>query len=126
MNKSFVNSKLSNCKLVVLDDDPTGIQTVKGCLLVTGWSEEQIRLGFNDEQPFFYILTNTRAMTREDAARVTREAMEMVVKVNREDTRRFVEMYGTFKELLDGKLPKVGSVEVFQMWQIVGDNFIFG
>lgn len=90
MNKSFVNSKLSNRKLVVLDDDPTGIQTVKGCLLVTGWSEEQIRLGFNDEQPFFYILTNTRAMTREDAARVTREAMEMVVKVNRDYGYRLI------------------------------------
>lgn len=49
-----------------------------------------------------------------------------VVKFNREDTRKFVEMYGTFKELLDGKLPKVGSVEVFHAWQIVGDNFIFG
>lgn len=49
-----------------------------------------------------------------------------VVKFNREDTRKFVEMYGTFKELLDGKLPKVGSVEVFQAWQIVGDSFMFG
>ena len=31
MSKSIVNSKLSNSKLVVLDDDPTGIQTVHGC-----------------------------------------------------------------------------------------------
>lgn len=48
------------------------------------------------------------------------------LKFNREDTRKFIEMYGEFKGLLDGKLPKVGSVEVFQAWQIVGDNFIFG
>ncbi len=84
MNKSIVNSKWSNCKLIVLDDDPTGIQTVHGCLLITRWDEESVRLGFEDSEPFFYILTNTRAMTREDAAEVTREAMEMVIKVNQD------------------------------------------
>ena len=68
--------------MVVLDDDPTGIQTVHGCLLITQWDEQSVRQGFEDSEPFFYILTNTRAMTREEAARVTREAMEMVVKVN--------------------------------------------
>ena len=69
-------------KMVVLDDDPTGIQTVHGCLLITQWDEQSVRLGFEDAEPFFYILTNTRAMTREDAEQVTREAMEMVIKVN--------------------------------------------
>jgi len=71
-------------KMVVLDDDPTGIQTVHGCLLITQWDEESVRTGFEDSEPFFYILTNTRAMTREEAERVTREAMEMVVKVNQD------------------------------------------
>lgn len=71
-------------KMVVLDDDPTGIQTVRGCLLITEWDEQHVREGFADEQPFFYILTNTRAMTREEATQVTREAMEMVVKVNKD------------------------------------------
>lgn len=77
-------------KMVVLDDDPTGIQTVHGCLLITQWDEESVRLGFNDEQPFFYILTNTRAMTREEAEHVTHEAMEMVVKVNRDYGYRLI------------------------------------
>ncbi len=69
--------------MVVLDDDPTGIQTVHGCLLITQWDDDSVRQGFEDAEPFFYILTNTRAMTRDDAARVTREAMEAVVRVNR-------------------------------------------
>ena len=86
----MVNSKLSNSKLVVLDDDPTGIQTVHGCLLITQWDEASVRLGFNDAEPFFYILTNTRAMTREEAARVTREAMEMVVQVNQDYGYRLI------------------------------------
>jgi uncharacterized protein YgbK (DUF1537 family) len=74
----------SKWKMVVLDDDPTGIQTVHGCLLITQWDEESVRQGFEDKAPFFYILTNTRAMTRNEAERVTREAMEMVVKVNQD------------------------------------------
>ena len=77
-------------KMVVLDDDPTGIQTVHGCLLVTQWDEESIRQGFADDVPFFYILTNTRAMTREEAAAVTREAMETVVRVNRDFGYRLI------------------------------------
>ena len=64
---------LSNRKIVVLDDDPTGIQTVHGCLLITDWKDEYVRTAFLHEQPFFYILTNTRAMTREEAATVTRQ-----------------------------------------------------
>ena len=77
-------------KMVVLDDDPTGIQTVHGCLLITQWDEDSVRQGFADGQPFFYILTNTRAMTRDEAARVTRSAMEMVVKVNQDYHYRLI------------------------------------
>ena len=77
-------------KMVVLDDDPTGIQTVHGCLLITQWDEDNVRMGFTDEQPFFYILTNTRAMTREEAAAVTRSAMEMVIKVNQDYGYRLI------------------------------------
>ena len=76
--------------MVVLDDDPTGIQTVHGCLLITQWDEDSVRKGFADAEPFFYILTNTRAMTREEAEQVTREAMEMVVKVNQDYGYRLI------------------------------------
>ncbi len=72
-----------NCRMVVLDDDPTGIQTVHGCLLLTEWSEQQLRTAFSHEQPFFYILTNTRAMTRQKAAEVVADVMRQVIRVNR-------------------------------------------
>ena len=71
-------------RLVILDDDPTGIQTVHGCLLVTGWDEDTIRMALTDRESFFYILTNTRALTRHEAAAVVREIMQTVIKVNRE------------------------------------------
>lgn len=61
-------------KIIVLDDDPTGSQTVHGCLLLTRWDVDTLRLGLGDESPIFFVLTNTRALTPEEAAKVTREA----------------------------------------------------
>lgn len=77
-------------RLVILDDDPTGIQTVHGCLLITQWDEATVRMAMQHEQPFFYMLTNTRAMTREEAARVVRSAMDTVLLVNREFGYRLI------------------------------------
>ena len=71
-----------NTRLVILDDDPTGIQTVHGCLLITDCTDEQVKTALQDNQPFFYILTNTRAMTRQQATEVVQQAMETVIRVN--------------------------------------------
>ena len=72
-----------NTRLVILDDDPTGIQTVHDCLLLTDWSAEQVRVALSDSEPFFYILTNTRAMTRQQTHEVISSVMETVIQVNR-------------------------------------------
>ena len=77
-------------RLVVLDDDPTGIQTVHGCLLITHWDPSTLREAFRHSAPFFYLLTNTRALTRAQAAEVTRSAMEAVLAANREFSYRLV------------------------------------
>lgn len=61
-------------KIIVLDDDPTGSQTVHSCLLLTRWDVETLRLGLADDSPIFFVLTNTRSLTPEQAAAVTTEA----------------------------------------------------
>jgi uncharacterized protein YgbK (DUF1537 family) len=58
-------------KIIVLDDDPTGSQTVHSCLLLMQWDVETLRLGLRDEAPIFFVLTNTRALPSEKAATVT-------------------------------------------------------
>ena len=63
-------------KIIVFDDDPTGSQTVHSCLLLTRWDEETLRLGLQDKSPIFFILTNTRSLTPEKAASVTREVCQ--------------------------------------------------
>jgi uncharacterized protein YgbK (DUF1537 family) len=60
-------------KIIVLDDDPTGSQTVHSCLLLTRWDVETLKLGLSDDSPIFFVLTNTRALTPEQATDVTRE-----------------------------------------------------
>jgi uncharacterized protein YgbK (DUF1537 family) len=63
-------------KIIVLDDDPTGSQTVHSCLLLTRWDVETLRIGLASAAPIFFILTNTRALAPEAAAQVTREVCE--------------------------------------------------
>ena len=63
----------TNPKIIVLDDDPTGSQTVHSCLLLTRWDVDTLRLGLTDSSPIFFVLTNTRALTPEEAAQVTQE-----------------------------------------------------
>lgn len=60
-------------KIIVLDDDPTGSQTVHGCLLLTRWDIDTVKEGLRDDSPLFFVLTNTRGMSAEQAAAVTRE-----------------------------------------------------
>ena len=69
-------------KIVILDDDPTGIQTVHGCLLLTNWKKENLQTAFNDKSPFFYILTNSRSVNAKEAERINREIIEAVLQVN--------------------------------------------
>lgn len=66
----------ANPKIIVLDDDPTGSQTVHSCLLLMKWDVETLRLGLADESPIFFVLTNTRAMTPEKALATTREVCQ--------------------------------------------------
>jgi len=66
----------SQPKIIVLDDDPTGSQTVHSCLLLMQWDVGTLRLGLADDAPIFFVLTNTRALTPERAAAVTREVCE--------------------------------------------------
>ncbi len=63
----------SQPKIIVLDDDPTGSQTVHSCLLLTRWDVETLRLGLRDASPIFFILTNTRALTPDQAKAITTE-----------------------------------------------------
>ena len=63
----------SGRRLAVLDDDPTGTQTVHGVPVLTTWSLEDLRWALEQPSSTFYILTNSRSFPEEEAARMNRE-----------------------------------------------------
>ena len=71
-------------KLVVLDDDPTGVQTVHDVSVYTDWEEESIRKGFEEKESMFFILTNSRSFSVEETTRVHLDIAARVAKVARE------------------------------------------
>jgi uncharacterized protein YgbK (DUF1537 family) len=60
-------------KVVVLDDDPTGTQTVHSVPVLTEWSVEALEAEFGNDLPAFYILTNSRSLSPADAEALNRE-----------------------------------------------------
>lgn len=59
--------------LVVLDDDPTGTQTVRDVAVVTTWDEATLRAELEASPTGFYILTNSRSLEPEASACLHRE-----------------------------------------------------
>ena len=59
--------------MVVLDDDPTGTQTVHGLPVLTDWSVEMIVAELQNDLPAFYILTNSRSLPLPDAQKLNAE-----------------------------------------------------
>ncbi|MER5216209.1 four-carbon acid sugar kinase family protein [Streptomyces sp. NPDC002838] len=55
-------------RLVVLDDDPTGTQTVADVPVLTSWTVDDLRWALRQDGGAFLVLTNTRSLSPEDAA----------------------------------------------------------
>jgi len=71
--KTEGTTSMTQTKIIVLDDDPTGSQTVHSCLLLTRWDVSTLKIGLQDDAPLFFVLTNTRGMDANKAAQITRE-----------------------------------------------------
>ncbi len=65
--------RASAAKVVVLDDDPTGTQTVSGLPVLTEWSVDALAAELRASGSCFYILTNSRALSDARARAVARE-----------------------------------------------------
>lgn len=96
VNENYVQTLLRQAvennphKIIVLDDDPTGIQTVHDVSVYTDWSYESISSGFQESNKLFYILTNSRGFTEEQTTKAHREIGEMIARVAREQQRRYL------------------------------------
>ncbi len=77
-------------KIVVLDDDPTGVQTVHDISVYTNWEKESIRQGFEEENNLFYVLTNSRGFTEEQTTKAHREIAAIVDEVAKECGKEYI------------------------------------
>ena len=57
VNRLLTEEAESSClKIVVLDDDPTGVQTVHDVSVYTDWSVESMKEGFAEKNKHFFCI----------------------------------------------------------------------
>ena len=77
-------------KIVVLDDDPTGVQTVHDIYVYTGWDSDSLLDGFRSENKLYFILTNSRGFTEEETIKAHKEIAAAVMEASRETGRDYI------------------------------------
>jgi uncharacterized protein YgbK (DUF1537 family) len=78
-----------NKKIIVLDDDPTGVQTVHDISVYTDWTETSIEKGFAEKNSMFFILTNSRGFTSSETEKAHEKIAENIVKVAKKNNQDF-------------------------------------
>ncbi len=84
------NLDAENRKIIVLDDDPTGIQTVHDVYVYTDWREETLREAFQDENNLFFILTNSRSFSEDKTRQVHAEIAANISRIAKETGKDFL------------------------------------
>ncbi len=69
----------SGKRLVVLDDDPTGTQTVQDIPLLTEWSVDSLQREL-EQSPVFFVLTNSRSMDTKRAEVIAEEIGKNLIR----------------------------------------------
>jgi uncharacterized protein YgbK (DUF1537 family) len=82
--------KASRRQVVVLDDDPTGTQTVHSIPVLTEWPVETLRGELANDLPAFYVLTNSRSLPLPEAEAMNAEIGHNLVEAGRQADREFV------------------------------------
>ncbi len=109
--------KASRRKVVVLDDDPTGTQTVHSIHVLTEWPVERLRDELANDLPAFYLLTNSRSLTPSEAEAINREIATNLVEAGRQAGREFA-VVSRSDSTLRGHFPR----EVKALAQGLGQN----
>ena len=66
----------SGVKIAVIDDDPTGTQTVRDVPVALSCEQPELEWAMRAADPLFCVLTNTRALAEPDAVAINRELGE--------------------------------------------------
>jgi uncharacterized protein YgbK (DUF1537 family) len=105
-------------KLVVLDDDPTGTQTVHGIPVLTEWPIEALADELASDWPAFYVLTNSRSMPLEEAQAIN-ASVGQNLRAAAQRTRRSFAVVSRSDSTLRGHFPG----EVAALADALGEQF---
>ncbi len=86
-NNSLFSQLHRTC--IVIDDDPTGNQTVHDITLLTKWDVETIANQFRKQNPIFFILTNSRSLTSSKTSIIYNEIISNITIASTITQRRF-------------------------------------
>ncbi|WP_242829642.1 four-carbon acid sugar kinase family protein [Butyrivibrio sp. MB2005] len=78
------NVDIKKIKWVVLDDDPTGIQTVHDVAVYTDWNKDTLENALKEDGRLFYILTNSRGLTASKTKALHMELMSNLIVASKE------------------------------------------
>lgn len=107
----------SGDKVVVLDDDPTGTQTVHDVSVLTGWSVDVLVQELHNPSPAMFVLTNTRSMPTEQA-KALNEEIAGNLKLASEKTRRNFVIVSRSDSTLRGHFP----AEIDSLTESLGES----
>lgn len=114
----------SQRKVVVLDDDPTGTQTVHSLPVLTGWSVEMLQAELANDLPAVYLSTNSRSVPLAEAQVMNAEIGRNLVAASQATQRRFAvvsrsdsTLRGHFPGEVDALAGAIG--EAFDAWLII-------
>ena len=105
-------------KVVVLDDDPTGTQTVQDVAVLTEWSVSALAAELKNASPVFYVLTNSRSLPLGEARALHQEIGRNLVEAGRQAGQSFV-VISRSDSTLRGHFPS----EVEALAQALEQNF---
>ena len=72
-------------KIIIIDDDPTGSQSVHDCLLLLNWDYQTLVEGLQSNSSLLFILANTRSLSENELKKRLKEICNNLYKVSLEE-----------------------------------------
>ena len=98
-------------QVFVLDDDPTGSQTVQNVSLLTDWSVESIANEFGTSEEASFLLINSRAQTLPEAMDSNRLVGKNLLQASAEVGQRF-SVISRSDSTLRGHFPELSLIHI--------------
>jgi uncharacterized protein YgbK (DUF1537 family) len=79
----------SDRSIIVMDDDPTGCQTLHGIPVLFNWNLEILIKEFEEATPLFFLMTNSRSLNESQAVALYRQTGLLIREASKKTGRKF-------------------------------------